>query len=86
MKNVGIDIFKPDRHVRRLLFGIGLIHSEFSPVQEMCAPMLWLSESSKVKIGELDTFLFTFGAMTGDRIAPLRGILETQLHDRFCVN
>lgn len=76
MKNMGINIFKPDRHVRRLLYKFGLTDNEFSPVQDMCTPMLWLSSSTGISVSELDTFLFIFGAITADAISPLQNVLR----------
>ena len=70
MKNVGIDIFKPDIHVRRILTGLGLIDDEYSSAIEICRSMLFLSSLTGIRVAELDTLLFLYGRMTDDRILP----------------
>lgn len=66
MKNLGIDIFKPDRHVRRALVMLGLIRAEEVPIHEICRAMLTLSQASQRRIIELDTLIFEYGRMTKD--------------------
>lgn len=68
MKNVGIDIFKPDLHVRRLLAGMRLISRENASSEEICQAMIFLSSISGYKVSQLDTFLFAYGISVGDRI------------------
>lgn len=79
LKNVGIDIFKPDIHVRRILSKLGLVQSQFAEVSDICKAMQYLSSMSLIRIGELDTLLFCYGRLTGDdvdlvldRVAALR--------------
>jgi 3-methyladenine DNA glycosylase Tag len=68
MKNLGINIFKPDIHVRRVLAELRLIKCENASVLEICKTMSFLSSVSGMKINELDTLLFVYGKITGDRI------------------
>jgi 3-methyladenine DNA glycosylase Tag len=68
MKNLGIDVFKPDIHVRRTLAKLGLTHKEDASVVEICRAMLLLSRASQMRIIELDTLLFEYGRMTGDTL------------------
>jgi len=74
MKNLGIDIFKPDIHVRRVLAGLRLVKSENASVSEICKAMSFLSLASGMKINELDTLLFVYGKITGDRIQDLQRV------------
>lgn len=76
MKNIGIDIFKPDIHVRRVLAKLGLTDGENAPAQDVCKAMLFLSSASGMKIVELDTLLFIFGKLTSDSINPLGNPVE----------
>lgn len=71
MKNMGIDIFKPDIHVRRVLTNLGLINYENAPNLEICRAMSFLSNISGMNISELDTLLFVYGRATGDSIGTL---------------
>ena len=71
MKNMGIDIFKPDIHVRRILTNLGLIDFENVPNLEICRAMSFLSFVSGMKISELDTLLFVYGRATRDSISTL---------------
>lgn len=66
MKNLGIDIFKPDIHVRRTLAKLGLTREEDASTVDICRAMLLLSRVSQMRITELDTLLFEYGRMTGD--------------------
>lgn len=68
LKNVGIDIFKPDIHVRRILARLGLVQCEHASTTEICTAMSFLSWVSDMKIRELDTLLFVYGKITGDNI------------------
>ncbi len=72
MKNLGIDIFKPDIHVRRVLANLGLIQSENAAVPEICAAMLLLSSESGMRIVELDSLLFLYGQIGGDYVHPVQ--------------
>lgn len=75
LKNVGIDIFKPDIHVRRILAGLGLIESEHVSATEICSAMSFLSWVSDMKLSELDTLLFIYGKATRDNFSiSLRSI------------
>lgn len=71
MKNVGIDIFKPDIHVRRLLTDMKLISNEKADPEEICEAMTFLSTSSGYKISQVDTLLFAYGITIGDRVPTL---------------
>jgi len=71
MKNMGIDIFKPDIHVRRILRELGLISCENASSLEVCGAMSFLSSVSGMKISELDTLLFVYGRSTKDSIDAL---------------
>jgi 3-methyladenine DNA glycosylase Tag len=65
LKNLGIDIFKPDIHVRRLLTSLGLSRPEAN-VKEICDAMLVLSSLMKMRLNEVDTLLFFYGQAVGD--------------------
>ena len=67
LKNVGIDIFKPDIHVCRILHKLGLI-SEKQSISEVCHAMCSLSLSYGIKVSELDTLFFVYGKTTADYI------------------
>lgn len=69
LKNVGIDIFKPDIHVRRILARLGLIEGEQVSAIEICMAMSLLSWVSDMKLSELDTLLFVYGKATGDNLS-----------------
>lgn len=71
MKNMGIDIFKPDIHVRRTLENLGLIDYENAPNLEIGRAMSFLSSVSGMKISELDTLLFVYGRATKDSTSAL---------------
>lgn len=66
MKNLGMNIFKPDIHVRRILFNLGFITSENVPANDVFSVMRYLSSELGLKINELDTILFNYGRMNGD--------------------
>lgn len=68
LKNVGIDIFKPDIHVRRTLARLRLVECEHASTMEICRAMTFLSRVSDMKISELDTLLFVYGRVTGDNV------------------
>ena len=68
MKNLGMNIFKPDIHVRRILFNLGLTTSENASAGDVCSVMRSLSSESGLKIKELDTMLFNYGRINGDSI------------------
>jgi endonuclease III len=68
MKNVGIDVFKPDIHVRRILNRLGLTSSENACTTEVFRAIDFLSFVSGMRINEIDTLLFVYGKNTGDRI------------------
>jgi len=70
MKNLGIDIFKPDIHVRRTLVKLGLTHEEDASTVDICRAMLLLSQASQMRIIELDTLLFEYGRISGDALMP----------------
>ena len=66
LKNVGIDIFKPDIHVRRLLTNMKLVRSEDAPIEQISQAMVALSEASGYRITQVDTLLFAYGITVGD--------------------
>jgi len=70
MKNLGIDVFKPDIHVRRTLVKLGLTHEEDASTVDICHAMLLLSQASQMRIIELDTLLFEYGRISGDALIP----------------
>ena len=70
MKNLGIDVFKPDIHVRRTLVKLGLTHEEDASTVDICRAMLLLSQASQMRIIELDTLLFEYGRISGDALMP----------------
>jgi 3-methyladenine DNA glycosylase Tag len=74
MKNVGIDIFKPDIHVCRILGRLGLINQEKASILDICQAMLFLSSKYGIRISELDTLLFVYGKTTADNVSL--GILD----------
>lgn len=71
LKNMGIDIFKPDLHVCRLLGKLGLINSENTSIYEIGKAMLYLGGVYGLKISEIDTVLFEYGRSTGDLVENL---------------
>lgn len=68
LKNVGIDIFKPDIHVRRLIAHMDLASSEDATPSEICDAMMFLSSMTGYRVSQLDTFLFAYGVVVGDDI------------------
>ncbi len=68
LKNVGIDIFKPDIHVCRILSRLGLIDEQNASMLEICEAMCSLSTHHGIKLSELDTLLFVYGKTTSDDI------------------
>lgn len=68
MENVGIDIYKFDIHIRRLLAIMGLTSSEWASVAEISEAMVCLSAISGCKVSQLDTSLFAYGMMVGDQL------------------
>lgn len=82
MKNVGIDIFKPDIHVCRVLMKLGFTNSAKAPISTICKTMLFLSKTCNMKISELDTLIYSYGSLTGDLIDPLLGFLYDE--DIYC--
>lgn len=60
LKNIGVNIFKPDIHVSRILKYIGLFE-ETSSQKEMFYILKQISESLKLDVSSLDTALFIFG-------------------------
>lgn len=70
MKNLGIDVFKPDIHVRRTLTKLGLTREENAATADICRAMFLLSQASQMRIIELDTLLFEYGRMTRDILVP----------------
>lgn len=71
MKNIGIRVFKPDIHLRRILTKLGLIVNEKAPTPEICEAMLFLSSAANIDVSDLDTLLFNFGRTTNDCIELL---------------
>jgi 3-methyladenine DNA glycosylase Tag len=71
LKNMGIDIFKPDIHVCRMLQKLGLI-SKTSSILDICEAMHSLASSYDIKVSELDTLLFVYGKTTSDNV-PFSG-------------
>lgn len=74
LKNVGIDIFKPDIHVRRLLVRMKLTRKEDATPEDICRAMHFLSSVSGYRISQLDTFLFAYGVVIGDNIQTDLGL------------
>jgi 3-methyladenine DNA glycosylase Tag len=68
MKNIGINIFKPDIHVRRILLNLGLISKENLSIKEIYYIMKDVSEKMQIDLVELDTLLFSYGRIFGDEI------------------
>lgn len=68
LKNVGIKIFKPDIHVRRLLYNIGLINDNNKSLRDIYNAMQYLSYCTGLDIIVLDTILFNYGRFAGDFI------------------
>ena len=67
MKNLGLDIFKPDIHVCRLLERTGLINAKASAL-DIFAVMSTLAQANGLKVKELDTLLFMYGKITSDQM------------------
>lgn len=70
LKNLGIDVFKPDIHVRRTLARLGLTREKDASIVDICRAMLLLSQASQMRIIELDTLLFEYGRISGDALVP----------------
>jgi thermostable 8-oxoguanine DNA glycosylase len=68
MKNLGMNIFKPDIHVRRILSNLGLIDNENENIQNIYHAMVDLSLILGIKLNKLDTYLFNYGRINGDYI------------------
>lgn len=68
LKNMGIDTFKPDIHVRRMLAGMKLIRNCDASPKEICNAMTFLSSVSGYRVSQVDTFLFAYGITAGDKI------------------
>ena len=68
LKNIGINIFKPDIHVRRILTNLGLIEKEKSSMKDIYYVMKDISEKMDIEVVELDTLLFSYGREYGDEI------------------
>lgn len=68
LKNIGINIFKPDIHVRRILTNLGLIEKEKSSMKDIYYVMKDISEKMDIDVVELDTLLFSYGRVYGDEI------------------
>jgi len=66
LKNIGINIFKPDIHVRRILSDLRLIADEDVSPRKICWAMSFLSSISGISISELDTLLFLYGKTSHD--------------------
>jgi thermostable 8-oxoguanine DNA glycosylase len=73
LKNMGIDIFKPDIHVCRILDRLGLI-ADGASIYEVCEAMRSLALSYNIKVSELDTLFFVYGKTNADFI-PLNSFL-----------
>jgi 3-methyladenine DNA glycosylase Tag len=67
LKNIGLDVFKPDLHVCRLLERVGLI-SQKATILEIYSVMSNLAKANDLKVKELDSLLFMYGKMTSDQI------------------
>jgi len=65
LKNIGIDIYKPDRHIIRLFEKMGILHDS-NDIQEVTKGFLKISDYTNFSIRELDTILFEFGRITND--------------------
>lgn len=68
LKNVGIDVFKPDRHLRRLLSAFRLVSPD-ATVAQICEAMEELSVITGMSINEIDSTLFFYGQSRGDVVA-----------------
>jgi len=68
MKNLGMNVFKPDIHVRRILTNLCLIKNENAPILDIYKAMLSISSESRMKLSDLDTILFNYGRINGDSI------------------
>lgn len=68
LKNIGINIFKPDIHIRRILLNLELITKEKSSIKEIYYAMKYISEKMQIDLVELDTLLFSYGRIFGDEI------------------
>lgn len=68
LKNVGIEIFKPDIHVRRILAELGLIDLEDTNALEICNAINFLGSVVNMGISELDTLLFVYGRVANDQL------------------
>lgn len=68
LKNMGLDVFKPDIHVRRLVAQMKLTLDEDAPIDKICEAMTLLSSATGYSVSQLDTFLFAYGIVVGDSI------------------
>ena len=66
LKNVGIDIFKPDIHVKRLLADMSLIPSLNPTTRQVYDAIQFLANATGMSIRELDTLLFYYGQAISD--------------------
>lgn len=64
LKNLGVDIFKPDRHLRRILFAWGLTDGFDASTSQICSAMEYLAAMTGARVNELDTILFHYGQRT----------------------
>jgi hypothetical protein len=67
LKNMGVDIFKPDIHVCRMLTRLNLINQE-NTISDISQIMIKLSRKSGLSLCELDTLLFNYGKISGDSL------------------
>lgn len=65
LKNLGIDTFKPDRHLRRVLSAWGLTDRSDASIAQICSAMEYLSAETGSRVNVLDTILFHYGQRTG---------------------
>ena len=67
LKNLGLDVFKPDLHVCRLLERVGLINQN-TTILEIYSIMSNIAKANGLKVKELDSLLFMYGKITSDQI------------------
>ena len=60
LKNVGVDIFKPDIHVSRILDHIGFF-KEIKSYREVYCILKQISDEMQIEVSSLDTALFVYG-------------------------
>jgi len=66
LKNIGIDIFKPDIHLCRTLKNLQIINNEKISIKEIYFAMEKLSDETNMNFKELDTLFFIYGMVTKD--------------------